>query len=1314
MLRRVIGILLVLVLVLSVFTIMPINVSAYSVGDTIQYGNYPQSEVTDSSIVATLNALSPEWHYYKYYINSTQTNYMKYCDVFLNGNKYRGVYFSQYRPRYTDRTSWFTNQQDNGYSTSTIYWFKYEPISWKVLDPVDGLIISDYILDSQDYYQFYEERTIDGVTVYPSNYYYSSIREWLNTDFYNTAFVDTQKTNITISHIETKSSRYTQYNSPESDDKIFLLSHFDISSTQYGFASTYAADTTRLVLGTDYAKVQGLSVFNNSSSIGHGYSRWRLRSPDDNRNVSSVYYDGSQASTDVGSTEVGVRPACRLKTLKSDYSLFNQSNSVDDYLIEQVRKYTADNPVGNTVYNHIMNSNYSNEAKLGALNELFKNYGFTNAKEGINYLIDNNTYRKDYQFLTTNEIYCAYDFFNWLNNSTSGKAARGLLWADGLLLNSELTSYLDVTTYINYDTPGIKKNKELLRDFLAYQMPKVQLLGDSKKVASYLGKIIKLNNIVEDAELDEIMNNVLNATSESDLQKWQNQFAKHIKNLADAGGSNKIYIEGDQFAKALGYSTSILSFASATADDIYSMINLNHEIEKYTQYSNFLTTIMNCEYASDDMRLAAFSLLDDIKNGYLNRVVRIFGNIFTLDKDILTADIDLWEETLGANGALFGEALSTISLGAFVSNIIIDTGDFVKKAAYVQGYAELSTIYCNILQQDKTAFLNNQTAENAWKFFEDYSTLWSLRYSGEESYLKMNELKVFVFGKVKSSDYTMKSAVVNDNLSLLIQKKFDMAGHNEIPSSVQYFSKSVIACPVDVYVYNQDGELVATLKDGVESDISNEYGRFAVMKQSYSGEYAKVIALNNPDSVVIKSVAHSQGLVDYSIAAVKNNEVTTYSLNNISVTDGSVITTSNNSSTYSLDYTGDETNVVEGQMIEVGNEYVAVETIVSDISNVDLQVGEKQLLSVSITPDNATNQTVDWYTDKEDIVSIKNGVVEALKPGVATVYVKAIDTDDVILPFVVNVIPQATITGHSLSLNGDIGINFYVDVPDEDVSNGKVKVNFAWTVDGTENTHSVTLSANDKYELGYKASCPVAVAEMTYDVTATVTIDGVVQSVPDTYSIQKYAKAILNNENDFKNKYIAAENNKGRDGAKRYDDLITLVQTMLDYGTKAQITFNRDVNHPANDGTDFFADAAYSVSPDMITVTEENMDMDLSEYGLRYKGSTVVYLSETSIRHYYYVDDWDSFNAIRNNVIFDGVAVTYTEKDGAIYFEKKGVSASNLDTPYTLTIKDKSCKFAVNDYIRHCLESDKVSDNTKALVRATYRYNVAANAFFEV
>ena len=356
-----------------------------------------------------------------------------------------------------------------------------------------------------------------------------------------------------------------------------------------------------------------------------------------------------------------------------------------------------------------------------------------------------------------------------------------------------------------------------------------------------------------------------------------------------------------------------------------------------------------------------------------------------------------------------------------------------------------------------------------------------------------------------------------------------------------------------------------------------------------------------------------------------------------------------------------------------------------------------------------------WESTNPEIATVDDtGIVTSVSPGKTTIKCFALDSENIVECEVIQGKELYSFVGHSISLNGDIGINFYVDVPDEEINNGNVKVDFAWTVEDVEKTHSVTLSSDDKYDLGYKASCPVAVAEMTYDVTATVTIDGVTQSIPDTYSAQKYAKVILNNENNFREKYIAAENGQGRNGEQRYNDLVTLIQTMLDYGTKAQVVFNRDTEHPANEGTDYFNDETYPVTSDMITATEENMDMDLSAYGLRYKGSTVVYLSETSIRHYYYVDDWDSFKKVKDSITFDGVSVGYTEKDGAIYFEKKGIGASDLDTPYTLTIKDKSCKFAVNDYIRHCLESTKVSDNTKALVKATYRYNVAANTYFEL
>ncbi|WP_405358527.1 phosphatidylinositol-specific phospholipase C domain-containing protein [Ruminococcus sp.] len=290
--------------------------------------------------------------------------------------------------------------------------------------------------------------------------------------------------------------------------------------------------------------------------------------------------------------------------------------------------------------------------------------------------------------------------------------------------------------------------------------------------------------------------------------------------------------------------------------------------------------------------------------------------------------------------------------------------------------------------------------------------------------------------------------------------------------------------------------------------------------------------------------------------------------------------------------------------------------------------------------------------------------------------------------------------GHSLSLNGDIGVNFYLDLTDREIADG-AKVDFAWTVNGKEKTSSITLSADDKYACGYKATCNVAVAEMTYDVTATLSIGGEVIKT-DTYSVKNYADTILTSD-DFRTKYIAEK------GEEKYDQLVTLVKTMLDYGSKAQLTFDRNTDALANGGTDYFTD---TVNASDIASTMSNMTENLSSYGLEYTGTTIVYLTETSIRHYYTITDQDTFDLVKDNITFDGVKVGYTKKGNEIYFEKKGVAAADLDVAYTFSIGTNSYDYAVLDYVKRCLESDKVKPETKELVAATYRYNQAANTYF--
>ena len=117
--KRSISVFLVLILLISAAPFCAMQAkAAYKTGDLIQYGNYPQSRVTDEKLLEELEAAEKAWVSYGYYKGSGIPNdgdmkpsdYMKYCDVLLGGKRFRGVRFSEYRPRYTYSSS------NNGYS----------------------------------------------------------------------------------------------------------------------------------------------------------------------------------------------------------------------------------------------------------------------------------------------------------------------------------------------------------------------------------------------------------------------------------------------------------------------------------------------------------------------------------------------------------------------------------------------------------------------------------------------------------------------------------------------------------------------------------------------------------------------------------------------------------------------------------------------------------------------------------------------------------------------------------------------------------------------------------------------------------------------------------------------------------------------------------------------------------------------------------------------------------------------------------------------------------------------------------------------
>lgn len=220
----------------------------YSVGDIIEFGSYPQEKVEDNALITTLNSLPQLWKSYGYYSGTgswngemTASDYMQYCDVTYAKQKYRGVRFSAYRPYDTGYacSETYSQQDDNGYYINTVYWFKWEPLQWRVLDPSSGLVMSNKIIDAQPFhntaytisgysgssYYSYTYQSKDS-TIAPSDYNASSIRAWLNEDFFGSAFTKSQKMQIR----STTASGYTSV----VNDKLFLLDLRDVfNSTLY-------------------------------------------------------------------------------------------------------------------------------------------------------------------------------------------------------------------------------------------------------------------------------------------------------------------------------------------------------------------------------------------------------------------------------------------------------------------------------------------------------------------------------------------------------------------------------------------------------------------------------------------------------------------------------------------------------------------------------------------------------------------------------------------------------------------------------------------------------------------------------------------------------------------------------------------------------------------------------------------------------------------------------------------------------------------------------------------------------------------------
>lgn len=296
----------------------PFNTS-FQQGDIIEFGSYPQTLVTDEALAEELSWYIEDdmWQSLGWYQGTGKAGTMyktdtaRFCDIDYYGEKYRAVVFTAYRAYETFSLPNASYQSPIGYTTGNIYFFKFEPIKWRILDPANGLLLAEAILDApaysntvfrtDDYINFSDAEN----TRYCSNWEYSSLRSFLNSTFLDTAFTDIEQSLIGETELANTvvSNGNSEYSGNNTFDRVFILSTKEIGYDEY-YGLT---NSLRIKNGTDYAQMHGL--FSGNKELGTA-AMYYLRDPASSGTVAYVSENGViSSSVNTFSQDTGVVPS---------------------------------------------------------------------------------------------------------------------------------------------------------------------------------------------------------------------------------------------------------------------------------------------------------------------------------------------------------------------------------------------------------------------------------------------------------------------------------------------------------------------------------------------------------------------------------------------------------------------------------------------------------------------------------------------------------------------------------------------------------------------------------------------------------------------------------------------------------------------------------------------------------------------------------------------------------------------------------------------------------------------------------------------
>ncbi len=272
--------------------------------------------------------------------------------------------------------------------------------------------------------------------------------------------------------------------------------------------------------------------------------------------------------------------------------------------------------------------------------------------------------------------------------------------------------------------------------------------------------------------------------------------------------------------------------------------------------------------------------------------------------------------------------------------------------------------------------------------------------------------------------------------------------------------------------------------------------------------------------------------------------------------------------------------------------------------------------------------------------------------------------------------------GNSISLNGQIDVNFYLDISDELFDDGVYATIDGVKVDFTEGQYGTMVSKKlPAKEMNTKVTLKLYAADGT-----PLTFKSGSSTVSESrYSVQDYLTYVIAHPETYG------------------EDLVKLCKAMSDYGSYTQRELGFDVENAKNI---YLADEIAN-----ITCEGYGYEFTPNTANISFLGASVVTESETAIRVYFSLKG-EGFTAT-----VDGEPAAIQTNERGTFVEIANISAKNLCDPHTIVVTNGNETVTISNcsaysYVQSVLNYAGASDSLKLAVKALKLYGDLAAEYF--